>query len=170
MINDAQYLIIQENFNYYIYSPDGNAVPLTVSYITSGEEVYSRENNNEMLGKDPKTTRGSWGQEYGPFQKTSHDWVQVVDIISVAGQIIEIVHPVLGRITTVAADSVSIGMSYVKVYYIKYWQSYMSDCPTYVKERSRYYEDSGYSNYVAQYTSYFHSVRPDYAGGACLNY
>ena len=91
-------------------------------------------------------------------------------MLNYATQLFEAFHPIIGKIQLVL-DTVEVGASYLHTFYIYYYQQYMSDCQTYVKETNDYYDDPAHNKFVKRYINTFHSARPDYTGvPACMNY
>ena len=77
---------------------------------------------------------------------------------------------ILGTISTITGVISFVGSVAYATLYIEYWQAYMDDCPSYVLETQWYYAKPNYTDLVKTYQYKFHSIRPDEAGGACMNY
>lgn len=167
-IRNNSFLFIVNGERYVI---EGNLDNLTATsefgnkfYISKSEEV---ENPN---GDYNISTYGSWGKNYGPYYKTNKVVVEVLGYISGATAMVSFIHPILGTISTITGVISFVGSVAYATLYIEYWQAYMDDCPSYVLETQWYYAKPNYTDLVKTYQYKFHSIRPDEAGGACMNY
>ncbi|EHR35847.1 hypothetical protein HMPREF9709_00206 [Helcococcus kunzii ATCC 51366] len=130
------------------------------------------KNNDGMLA-----SKAYWMNETRTYKGETGFWLIVLTVIAdAAGYIISFMFkdPVLkerlGTILQITGTALTVGaLVYRKFYVIKY-QARRSDCKTYIRERSVFYQYSNYTGKVKESTYKFHSQRPDYAGGACTMY
>lgn len=145
-----------ENENYYLLSENGNKLNIIETSIINGID------DNEPTIQP----RASWILMGSNLKKTNKAWVTVLSIISTVtggGSLIKASHPILSVFSFVG-DQLFVTL------YIKFSQSYRSDCTSYIKEIDDYYQYSNYTGSIKSKTIYFYSVRPDYAGQNCMAY
>lgn len=163
-INDYKYILEEENNNYYLLSENGERL----NFI---ETTFIDEIENEERTIQPRAA--SWVLIASNLKKTNKSWVTVLSIISTAtggGSLIKGAHPILGQISFVTGVAALVGDQLYVTLYIKYSQSYRSDCTSYIKEVDDYYQNSNYTGFIKTKTTYFHSIKPDDADQNCMAY
>lgn len=162
-INDYKYILEEENGNYYLLSENGNKLNFIETSIVNTDDSI----------QPTIQPRASWILIASNMKKTNKAWVTVLGYISTVtggGGLIKGSHPILGVISFVTGAAALVGDQIFVTFYIKFSQSYRSDCTSYIKEVDDYYQYSNYTGFVKSNTVYFHAVRPDYAGQNCMSY
>ncbi len=137
-------------------------------------EVYENQNIDIPLKDEYRLESRSgayWMAESGGIKGETGMWLKVLAYVTWAGSspLIQASSSV-GIIIWLVSGAVAIGTNmYVTMYTIKY-QSQRSDCRTYIRERTDYYQYNNYTGFLKTDYYYFHAERPDYAGGACMGY
>ena len=171
-INGNRYILDLENTELYISSS------------TSGRELVYKDS---MLGLSTidiplskpvqASTRGTWIRVTEGFINGGYKqgWLTILSLVSGT-----LTHGVIAGLLNLNGRSVNIlwaismavtiGQSIFVTIYYKCRQSYMSDCPTYIKQEDLYYQYSGYTGYCGSATYTFHSVNPSFSNPACLAY
>ena len=180
--NDEKILIQIGHQKYYIHSEtSGMNIRIVLSTDDVSMDLYVEEYEDSPIKEDYELfaaepiTRGAgayWLQESGGIKGTTGGWLTVIGIVVDAGGWVATLtgNVVGGIITQVVGSALTIGSLVYKTYYTITYQSQRSDCRSYIRQRKRFYQHNNYTGYLKQITSYFHSVRPDYAGGACMGY
>lgn len=180
-IDSNQKLLVQIGMNkYYIYEkrkgPNLKIILETNNKLMNlYEESYNiNENNFKNTGVDITTLSNSsyWLKEGAGIKGKTGMWLTVLSVVADAGGYIAKVtgNAALGTITMLLASSTLVGSVFYQTLYTIKYQSQRSDCRTYVRERTEFYQYSNYSRFLKQTYTYFHSTRPDYAGGKCMLY
>ena len=155
-INNKEYRLTQEGENIFAYSDNDNKIPVLIT------EYQSNINEISLPKKISNETRTTFGKNYGPFYKTNK---VLVDILGAAGTIggvaaLKIKHPLLGIVSTVVgAISWVANLSYATLY-IKYYQAFATNDPTYVRQTEYFYNYNNYTSLVKTRTWHFYSSRP----------
>lgn len=133
----------------------------------SYDKINNTSVNDEMFSI---MAAGTWKAETGPAYGNTSTWTYVTGIINSALGIYGIFHPIVGAISVIAGIGLLVGAYIHVTLYTKSYFSLMSDCLTYTKQRTLYYKVSNYTEYIKTITTYYHTVNPYDAGGACPNY
>lgn len=154
-INDKEYVLKLEGENIFAYSDNGEKLPLLIT------EYQSEPNGILYPQRSAVETRTSFGKNYGPFYRTNKALVDVLGTVStLAGPMLSIIHPVLGKICTVAGVVTTIAGNSYATLYIKYYQAYATNDPTYVRQTDYYYNYNNYTSLVKSNVWHFYSSRP----------
>ena len=91
--------------------------------------------------------------------KTNKVLFEVIEVLGTAtgtaGAVLK--NPVLGTISVVSGVASTVVSRLYQTMYMKYWQAYSIDDPTYIKEKRNYYKYSNYTGYVKTTYNYFYS-------------
>ena len=113
-------------------------------------------------------SNGSWILMASGIRGHSSLYVKAYLFFVASGvQMLKLYVPSLEIYLDIAAGGIALGSEFIEDFDTVYDRYYMSDCTTYFREYTRYYNDG---EYAGSGNSYFHSVRPDYAGQNCLAY
>ena len=168
-ISDQKYYITTEtdglNKNVTLSTKDGKSTDL----------YYEHHNLDSEYSDIPdafKMARASWLSESGGIKGKTGGWLTVLSIVVSAGGWVATLtgNFVGGVIAQTVSSALLVGELVHCTYYTITYQSRRSDCQTYIRERKVFYQYSNYTNYLKTTYSYFHSVNPEYVGGACVGY
>ena len=145
---------------------------------SSGETLKVMENRTEdptelMDNLEKYSTRsGSWVLGAQHLKGTNTMLLQAISEISAVGGLVawKCKNDLFSSIFTITGIFAYIGQKLTVTLYTDYDRYYRSDCTTYVRDYIRFYQYSDYTGYAGDGNSYFHSVRPDYAGQNCMAY
>lgn len=135
------------------------------------EEKY--EESEFKMPLSPKARAGAyWLRESAGIKGQTGGWLKVLSIAADAGSIIGTVtgNALFGIGSIILSVGIKVGESFYQTLWTKKYQSLRSDCKTYVRERIDFYQYNDYHGFIKRHYNYFHSSRPDYAGGSCTNY
>ncbi|MGL5563098.1 MAG: hypothetical protein ACRDCN_10825 [Tannerellaceae bacterium] len=179
-VNNDEKILIQIGYRkYYIHfeiSDMNKKIVLTTDDISMDLYSIKYEDNlyveQENLNPITKGAGAYWLSEAGGIKGKTGGWLTVLSIVVSAGGWVATLtgNVVGGYISQVVSSALTIGSLVYTTYYTITYQSRRSDCTSYIRERKNFYQYSNHSGYLKQTYSYFHSVRPDYAGGACMGY
>lgn len=155
-INNEEYRLTQEGENINAYSENGNKIPILIT------EYQSDINNIRLPMEITNEARTTFGKNYGPFYKTNKVLVDVLGAVGTIGGVaaLKIKHPLLGIVSTIAGAISWVGNLAYATLYIKFYQAYAVNDPTYVKETQYYYNYNNYTSLVKTRTWYFYSSKP----------
>ena len=168
-IGEQKYYIINEikglNKSVNLVTEDGKTTNLYY-------EQYDIEFEYSEMPDAFKMARASWLSESSGIKGKTGGWLTCIAIVvDAAGWVATFTGNIVGGIITqVVGTALLVGELYYQTYYTITYQSRRSDCQTYIRERKVFYQYSNYTNYLKTTYSYFHSVNPDYVGGACVGY
>ena len=157
-LNGKSYKLFNEGENIYISDSDNNTIPI----------VYTiNESTNNAPKLSPLASYNSakshkFGKYYGPMYKTNKVLFEVIEVIGTATGVAgaRLKNPVLGTISLISGVASTVGSRLYQTMYIKYWQAFSINDPTYVKEKCNYYKYSNYTGFVKTTYNYFYSTRP----------
>lgn len=155
-INNEEYRLTQEGENINAYSENGNKIPILIT------EYQSDINDIRLPMEITNEARTTFGKNYGPFYKTNKVLVDVLGAVGTIGGVaaLKIKHPLLGIVSTIAGAISWVGNLAYATLYIKFYQAYAVNDPTYVKETQYYYNYNNYTSLVKTRTWYFYSSKP----------
>lgn len=166
---DIQYSISTEydgyNSNIILYFENKQMYLYKETFI--GFEESST--NSEIF----RTSKASsyWLSEGPGIKSSTTAFVTVLaTIITIGGYLAEIKFPLIGKVVAKVSFGLAVGSVFRKTYYTIKYQSKRSDCTTYIKQRTNYYEYSNYTTLKSTLYTTFHSVNPTYVGGRCALY
>lgn len=170
LINSEEYIVTKED---NLYGSNILLENKAGKHMFLHEETYDiidlmTNENNPLVNS---RAGAYWLPEGGGSKGKTGTWLVVLALaLDAAGWVGKFNHPVVGIVLKVVGSAVTIGsLFYVTLYTIVY-QAQRSDCRSYIKQRKVFYNHSNYTEYLKTQYTYFHSVRPDYAGGACMGY
>lgn len=165
IINGYEYSIVADESSVWCVSESGDSLKVLDNTSTDDPtESYLTAINSE------NNTNGSWVLAVQHLKGTNTLMLQAIGIISSVAGVIVWKCQALSMILNITGLFSSVGQSLSVTLYTDSDRYYMSDCTTYFKVYTRYYQYSNYTGYSGSGTSYFHSVRPDYAGQNCMAY
>lgn len=170
LIGDTQYAIKQEDnlFGSNLLLEHHNGKKMYLHEETFNNAPVSNENHNPMANV---RSGAYWRSPSGPVRGKTGSWLAVLSLaLEAVGWVGKFKHPVVGTIFKAVGSAVTVGSLVYVTLYTETYQSQRSDCRTYIRQQTLYYKHSNYSGYQKTRFSFFHSVRPDYAGGSCRKY
>ncbi|MDX8420424.1 hypothetical protein MOZ60_10040 [Stecheria sp. CLA-KB-P133] len=175
IIDDSQMTMIVEGNKYTIIA-DENDIYCISQY---GESLKVMEYtpdipSTESLNKSEAivASSGSWILMAQHIKGTNTLLLQAISEIATIGGTISWLcsNSLFGAIFNILGVFSYVGQKMTVTLYTDYDRYYKSDCTTYFKDYVRFYQYNNYTGYVGAGNSYFHSVRPDYAGQNCMAY
>ena len=167
IINGYEYSIVADDSSVWCVSESGDSLKILDSTSTDDPTESDLTATNSV-----NNTNGTWVLAAQHLKGTSTLMLQAISEISTVGGAIAWMCkcPTLSSFFTITGIFSFIGQKCSVTLYTDSDRYYMSDCTTYFKVVTRYYQYSNYTGPAGTGTSYFHSVRPDYAGQNCMAY
>lgn len=180
-INDNKYLIAQVDDNIVMFNESGKTITLveTVQSKTFTDIIQAEENTgfiiedgNSIMPMEVPVSEIKWSSYRLVGRTTNKVLVDVLGAVSLATGIagLKISHPALGVISVISGAVSMVEDATYATLYIERYQSTAEGCSSYIREKKEYYQYSNYTGFVKSTVSYFHSIRPDQAGGKCAEY
>ena len=155
-VNDEEYELTLEGEDIILYSDNGTKIPVLIT-------EYQTNINDISLPKEiSNAPMSTFGNDYGPFYKTNKVLVDILGTIGTVGGVaaLKIKHPLLGIISTVASVISLVGNFSYATLYVKYYQAYAINNPSYVRQTEYYYNYNNYTSLVKTKVFYFYSTKP----------
>ena len=183
LINGVEYTVVIDGSSIDLVSENGNRLRVYEFAPDNTENVETQTDPSSQqlfaeCSSAQVSSNGSWILLAQHLKGTSTMLLQAVSEVSFMSGIVCWACQSLGAaglgIVGGALNIVSlfsyIGEKMTVTLYTDYDKYCKGDCITYIHEYIRYYQYNNYSGYAGVADSYFHSVRPDYAGQNCLAY
>ncbi|MDX8418937.1 hypothetical protein MOZ60_02380 [Stecheria sp. CLA-KB-P133] len=166
IIEGNRYTIIADEYDIYCVSESGESLKV-LEYLPDNP---SNEDHSEE--KMMAAASGSWILMAQHIKGTNTLLLQAIsEIVTISGLVSwNCICPAIGRILVIVGIFTLVGQKKTVTLYTDYDRYYKSDCTTYFRDYVRFYQYNNYTGYAGDGYSYFHSVRPDYAGQNCLAY
>ena len=175
--NQLRILIGYEEYN-ITTEDNGYGVNLLLEH-PNGKSMYLHEEtyyNVDTMMTDNSFSINSRAASYwlpfkGGVKGQTGSWLIVLGLaLEAAGWVAKFNHGIVGTVLKVVGTVVTVGSLYYVTLYTEIFQSQRSDCRSYIQQQKNFYNYNNYTKLLKIQTTYFHSVRPDYVGGACMGY
>ena len=171
--NEHMKLIVDGNV-FEIVADENNIYCISSSGETLKVMENVTEDPTELISNPEKYSArsGSWVLGAQHLKGTNTMLLQAIAEISAVGSYVtwKCKNELFNTIFTITGIFAFIGQKLTVTLYTDYDRYYRSDCTTYIRDYIRFYQYNNYTGYVGDGNSYFHSVRPDYAGQNCMAY